>query len=415
MRYICAQAGGPSEGSIMDEPVAFSREEWAALRLLSDTEGMAAATAVLEADRSWSFLRDIDAWDAPDGTVANELPSAVHALCSDTSLPTWITEIPDLQGAMRRSCDLFQEYAVEFILALLCKSLPECYAAGKGADVLTYTGQLGGATRDVPGADDAMVRRVMETAVYVRHVMTYENWSNSKVAIRTIQKVRMFHCGIRVMVHARSAKGEHPWDVATSGEPINQMDMAGTLLTFSLQACRGARALGVPISAEQERDFITHWIVIGHHLGIDDRVLRAIHERPADVWNDIATLEFALTPAQSGIVLVRALQNFIENHVFTWVRFLHVSSLLMEDLMEDRAKAVVLTASVSHREASLFERTVTWLLRIVHKVLLALPMTRHRTIRRLGRGLIDTTIVRWAHGRTAAITIENELREYAHV
>lgn len=395
------------------EPKAFTREQWRVLRQTTDEEGMSAATEVMTSSAHWTYLHKIDEWDTPGSQPSADMPEAVVALLQDTALPEWIASIPDLDGAMERACDLFQEYATEFILALMCKSLPECYAAGRGSDVLVYTGQLGEPVRGHPGADEAMVRRVMETAVFVRNVMIHENWTNSLVAIRTIQKIRMFHCGIRVMIDKRNAAHSKPWDFAELGQPINQMDMAGTLLTFSQQSCRGARALGVDISEQQERDFILHWIVIGHHLGINEDILRAIYTRPADVWDDIAELEFGLTPLKSGITLVTALQNFIERHVFTDVQFLHVSSLLMEDLMEPRAQKVVLTGAFARDEAHAFERLVAFLLKTVHKVLLSLPFTRRSTIRRLGMGLIETTIERWANGRKPVITIENELEEYA--
>lgn len=397
------------------EPKAFSRDMWRTLRQTTDEEGMAASGAVMASSEHWTYLHKIDEWDTPGEEPSTDMPEAVRALLRDTSLPDWITSIPDLEGAMKRSCELFQEYATEFILALMCKSLPECYAAGRGSDVLVYTGQLGEPVRGHPGSDDAMVRRVMETAVFVRNVMIHENWINSLTAIRTIQKIRMFHCGIRYVVEKRNAAHNKPWDFAELGQPINQMDMAGTLLTFSQQSCRGARALGVEISAQQEHDFILHWIVIGHHLGINEDVLRAIHQRPGDVWDDIAELEFGLTQLKSGITLVNALQNFIEKHVFTDVQFLHVSSLLMEDLMEPRAQKVVLTGAFARREAHMFERMVAILLKTVHKLLLALPFTRRSTIRRLGMGLIETTIGKWAKGRKPVITIENELEEYARV
>lgn len=397
------------------EPKAFSREKWRDLRQTTDAEGMTAASAVMLSTAHWTYLHKIDEWDTPNTDPSVDMPAAVRVLLQDTSLPEWIASIPDLDGAIERSCNLFQEYATEFILALLCKSLPECYAAGKGSDVLVYTGQLGEPVRGHPGADDAMVRRVMETAVFVRNVMIHENWTSSLIAIRTIQKIRMFHCGIRVMIDKRNAAHSKPWDFAELGQPINQMDMAGTLLTFSQQACRGARALGVEISEQQEREFILHWIVIGHHLGINEDVLRAIYAKPAEVWDDIAELEFGLTPLKSGVTLVNALQNFIEKHVFTEVQFLHVSSLLMEDLMEPRAQKVVLTGAFARKEAHAFERLVAFVLKMLHKFLLALPFARRSTIRRLGMGLIQTTIERWANGRKPVITIENELEEYARV
>jgi hypothetical protein len=398
---------------------AFSRGDWDRLRRISDEEGMAAAAAVLGAPdasgnapsqaQSWAYLRDIDKWDTAGDVPSPDLPEPVKILLRDSQLPEWIAQLPDLDGIMKRSCALFDEYAVEFVLALLCKSLPECYSAGRGADVLAYTGQLGGPVRDHPGADIGMARRVMETAVFIRHVMTHANWENSVVALRTIQKIRMFHCGIRTMILRNAENGHRPWDIEHLGLPINQMDMAGTLLAFSLQACRGARELGVPISAHQEREYMTHWLVIGHHLGIDDEILHAIHKHPGKVWDDIATMEFTLTPSRSGIVLTDALKGFLEEHVFEHIRFLHVSQLLMEDLMEPRAKRVVLTARVSRHNAIWLEHLIAHVMRIAHKVMLAIPGVRHRTIQRLGEMLIDKTIQRWAGPRTAEITIENEL------
>ena len=96
------------------EPKAFSREEWRVLRQTTDREGMSAANEVMTSSAHWTYLHKIDDWDTPGSEPSADMPEAVVTLLQDTSLPEWIASIPDLPGAMERSCDLFQEYATEF-------------------------------------------------------------------------------------------------------------------------------------------------------------------------------------------------------------------------------------------------------------------------------------------------------------
>jgi hypothetical protein len=57
------------------------------------------------------------------------------------------------------------------------------------------------------------------------------------------------------------------------GLPVNQEDMAGTNLSFSLLVIRGLRKLGLVISYEDQQAFMHLWNVIGFKLGLDLRLL----------------------------------------------------------------------------------------------------------------------------------------------
>ena len=65
--------------------------------------------------------------------------------------------------------------------------------------------------------------------------------------IRTVQKVRLMHAAVRHgLHHVENLK----WDELFFGVPINQEDLAGTLLTFSFLSIDGLRKLGANISSE---------------------------------------------------------------------------------------------------------------------------------------------------------------------
>ena len=116
---------------------------------------------------------------------------------------------------------LFSHYSPEIIVILFCKSLPECYCAEHAARVLDSTNLM---TKFVQ-------RRIVKTAQFVLDVMAPGGLDPDNAearGLRSAQKVRLLHASIR---HLLLQEG---WDTATCGKPINQEDLTGTLLSFSL-------------------------------------------------------------------------------------------------------------------------------------------------------------------------------------
>lgn len=157
---------------------------------------------------------------------------------------------------------LFQLFGPEILLILGCYALPAAYAAADGVQVIYRARRL---------KDDGL-RRLTETAQMLINVMHPGGLEPGGIGARSARKVRLMHALVRR--HVRSLR-EPAWSPHL-GEPINQEDLAGTLLTFSLVVLDGLRKIGAHVSPEAERGYFAAWDHIGQLLGIDERL------RPVD-------------------------------------------------------------------------------------------------------------------------------------
>jgi hypothetical protein len=154
---------------------------------------------------------------------------------------------------------LFQLYGPEVLLVLGCYGLPAAYAAADGVQVIYRARRL---------ADDTQ-RRLCETAQMLLDVMVPGGLAENGIGVRSARKVRVMHALVRR--HVRMLKTPSPWSPSL-GEPINQEDLAGTLLTFSALVLDGLKKLGVELSASEELGYMEVWHHIGLLLGIDARL-----------------------------------------------------------------------------------------------------------------------------------------------
>ena len=165
---------------------------------------------------------------------------------------------------LRRGQQVFGQFAVQAMIGLLCKGLPEAYAAPKGAAILLAAGRFAKEPR----------ARLMETARFYLAVMEPGALDEAAApGVREAQKVRLVH-GI-ARRHIRSKPG---YDLDL-GAPINQEDLLGTLCAFSIQVLDALPMLGVRLTDAEEEDYLYVWQVVGHHLGLDPAF---IPDSPAD-------------------------------------------------------------------------------------------------------------------------------------
>ncbi|MEO5910451.1 MAG: oxygenase MpaB family protein [Pelobium sp.] len=147
-----------------------------------------------------------------------------------------------------------KELYISQLLGLL--SLPYCYAAADGAKVLYQTERM---YKDVN-------KRLEETGAFVADIMSKNAFSEDGKGKVQLFKVRLMHAVSRHYI----LKGN--WDLKL-GYPINQEDMLGTNLSFSLIVIRGLRKMGFDISYEQQMAYINYWSWIGELLGIQPALL----------------------------------------------------------------------------------------------------------------------------------------------
>lgn len=232
-------------------------------------------------------------------TAAGRL-AALHAWLADAGPPApsvaaWLTEHAALPptadpARVRHGQHVYGRHAVQAMLALLCKGLPEAYAAPKGAEILLVSGRFAREPR----------ARLMETARFFAAVMEPGGLDGPGAhAVAEVLKVRLVHAVARRHILT------HPMYRAEAGAPINQEDMLGTLMSFSVLVLDGLPLLGVWPTAQDERDYLHAWQVVGHLLGLDPAW---IPDDPADGRALFARIrERHHGPSPAGSVLTQAL------------------------------------------------------------------------------------------------------------
>jgi hypothetical protein len=208
-------------------------------------------------------------------------------LINAVNLPDWADTRQMQQGAA-----FFARHAGLIMNMLGLLSLPYSYAGADGARVLYLSERM----RNDTG------KRLQETGDFVWEVMAPNAFEPEGKGFASILKVRLIHAAGRYYTLASNR-----WDAAW-GQPVNQEDMAGTNLSFSLLVIRGLRRLEVAVSYSDQQAFMHLWNVIGHLLGVE-RVLL-----PDDGKQAIA-LEKAITEHQfrasaEGQALTKSLTDY---------------------------------------------------------------------------------------------------------
>ena len=207
------------------------------------------------------LMRKRQMWD-DDREPARALPEDLRAYMRTAShLPPWRND-----SMIAEAEAFFLLYGLASSTLLACASLPECYVMKHGTEVLAYTKFL-----QVEPA-----RRIRETAQMVMDVMCPGGLQPGGRGIRATMKVRVMHAIVRHMVLHDPASRANPQDPelrAKFGRPINQEDMAYTLMTFSYVVIRGFETMGYRMTTAQRDGYIHCWNVVGYLMGIDERLL----------------------------------------------------------------------------------------------------------------------------------------------
>lgn len=145
------------------------------------------------------------------------------------------------------------------------------------------------------------------------------------------KKVRFLHASMRYMLLHRPAcpplgDNNNPrtlaealrhrpqdWDTKQYGLPVNQEDLAYTLLTFGLLIPKSLARMGVPLSLEQKEAFLHLWRLIGHVMGVTPTLL-------TDDWEEAEALFAKIQQRQAGAshdgqLLTQALIRFLSDYM----------------------------------------------------------------------------------------------------
>src|SRR5262249_29656166 len=193
------------------------------------------------------------------------LPAELRAFRNCLSeLPFWA----DLDRA-RRGGEVLVRTGFFGGLVLGFRSLVAGYCSPAGNKPLVFSGRL----------REAASRRLSETSRFVSLVYQPGSLAPGAPGWVAAARVRLMHAQIRRILRASPR-----WDARAWGDPINQVDMAGTTLLFSLVLVDGLRMLGFRIEREACEEVLHLWRTAGGVLGVVPDLLCATEAEARVLW-----------------------------------------------------------------------------------------------------------------------------------
>jgi hypothetical protein len=226
-------------------------------------------------------------------------PEAVQQFFVDFAhLPAWANPTQ-----MRRGMDFYQRHAGVIGLVLGTFSLPYTYLGANGVQLLWLTDRI--------RTDTA--RRLQETGEWVFAVNDPKNWGTSSKAILYTLKIRLIHAASRWFAlhtgpHRSAGAGVSGWNM-NWGMPVCQEDMVATIGSFSYIVLRGLRKMGVPMTSQEEEDYLHHINVVGYLNGVAEELLPQNLREAYNLEKLISQRQFQ--PSEAGVGLTKALLDTI--------------------------------------------------------------------------------------------------------
>lgn len=262
-------------------------------RPIGDAEDLMALAIQLEESSSSALSTESNTEPKRHIALSEADQALVDFYTRYSEVPSWFDE-PQIQ----RGQDVFCAYAPSIGASLFYRSLVPGFSIPKIAQVLLSTGYLA-----PPATESHVTKRLLDTGAFVAAVASSPHAiaPHSDAWIMALQ-VRILHAKVRRRLLQRGGRrptqngtvhsngvdannGDEPnsfrkpgdtsvapraWSIVEYGIPINQEDLAATLLGFSYNAMMGSEMiLGQPWSVPERLDFLAFWRNIGWLLGIE--------------------------------------------------------------------------------------------------------------------------------------------------
>lgn len=274
-----------------------------------------------------------------DLIACREQPQMKILVDAVSTLPVWA-----IKNSMSKGALFFARYAQPITQLLGLLSLPFCYAAADGAQVLYLSEKI----RNDPA------KRLLDTAAFIWDVMAPDAFEPTGKGLSGILKIRLIHAAARYYTLA-CQEWNDKW-----GRPINQEDMAGTNLALSFITVRGLRKLGISIAYSEQQHFIHLWNIIGSLSGINPMLL-------PDNGKDVSLLEETIRKRQfktsaHGIALTKSLIDYFNTVDFGSKKVKSSFLPLMRFLLGDETADLLDVPKLNLSETDLFAlKTVNFL------------------------------------------------------
>lgn len=202
---------------------------------------------------------------------------------------------------INRGARAYQRTGMASGLVLSAYALMNGYRSGAAVKPLVATGQL----------DKMAPRRLAETGRFVVEQIQEDGLRRWHPGFRMAVQVRVLHALVRRMLLA----SPH-WQLDEWGVPINQADMAGTVLEFSLLMLWGTRMLGFRFSHDESEAVMALWRYSGYLSGVDPELL-AYFDSEARATGLAELMDMVQPPADAdSVALAQALRKVPSDPAF---------------------------------------------------------------------------------------------------
>ena len=202
--------------------------------------------------------------------------SAQKEICSFLEtyeeIPEWVDK-----DQLQRGQEVFLAYAPSACLSLYYRSLVPGFAIPKIAAVVRSTAYL-----SPPSRPDQSLQRLLDTGELTAActALGVDSLLPGGVGWKVALHVRVLHAKVRHALMRKQGKGR--WDLNKFGVPINQEDMAATLLAFSVNTIVGIEFVaGVELTDREKTDYLALWRYIGWLLGVETIQEERTKEEPS--------------------------------------------------------------------------------------------------------------------------------------
>lgn len=224
---------------------------------------------------------------------------------------------------------IFDQKGDLYLAMLGFYSLPYSYAFGDGAEVLVRSKRI---LSDIG-------RRLGETGSFILDIFKPGAFLTKKKAYLTCAKVRLIHGLSRYFI----AHYATDWNTSY-GKPINQEDLIGTNLSFSLIVIRGWKKMGFQVKSEEVDVLMQYWKWVGEMMGIEQNYWPNNAKEAFQLEKLIRTRHLKSTDA--GHQLIQALIKYYKATIPDALISTQVEPILNFFLGKEASKALGIQSSI---------------------------------------------------------------------
>ena len=259
------------------------------MRLVADPETDALAGELFDLEGPPGLIRmtrALEDWEAP---IPDTLPASMREwFARPVSYPAFVDP-----ARIYVAEQLFVKYGPISAAALLMCAVPHFFTNAAGARAF-YMAKI--------FSPESLRNRLLEITQFIRSFTQYGGLAQFWLApaqrgamsgplgvlkgrgVMTVQKLRMIHAGIRLML-ALPREPDRRWNADRCGRPINQEDLCEAILCFCFCTIDALATLGFRQNAAEQEATLCAWKTVGHLLGLSDELqpedvneARALHK-----------------------------------------------------------------------------------------------------------------------------------------